>query len=161
MKLTTSLQRWTLAALIAGTGTLIFAPVAQADNGWRRWKHNEHVRWSAPGPRVVLRERDHDGAGPALAGLIGGIIIGTAIAHSAPVVVHEHAYAPPPPRYRYEDMYSRRYWDSLDECRAEACAPHGPRVIRVVDITNDECVRTMYWKHDHWISDDDRDDWND
>ena len=165
MTLRTSLHRWTLAALLVATATTTLAPLAQADRGGRRYKQYGHGGWGRPATRVVYRERDHGGAGPALAGLLGGLIIGAAISHAQPVVVHERTCAPPPPRYRYEDAYGNRWWDTLDECSDAAWSSRGPRVIRVVDARNDECVQTLYWKHGHWISDRDsndrgRDDWD-
>ena len=154
------LHRWTHAALIAAALTLTIAGAAQADSGWRRWKH-EGPRFGSSRRVVVLRERDHGGAGPALAGLISGFVLGATMAHPQPVVVHDREYVPVHPRYRYEDSWSSRWWDSLDECRDAAFEPHGPRVIRVVDNRTDECVRTLYWKHDHFVSDEDRDDYRD
>ena len=173
MKRTRSLHRWTLVALSAAALALTIAPAAQADPGWRRWRHAEHGRWGRPGRVVEYREMDHGGAGPALAGLIGGVVLGAALTHPHAVVVHEEAYAAPPshyryddqgytppppppqPRYRYEDVSGDRWWDTLDECREAAYDRDGPRVIKVVDARTDRCVETLYWKHDHFISDED------
>ena len=158
MKRTRSLHRWTLAALSAAALALTLTPAAQADPGWRRWKHAEHGRWGRPEHRVVYREVDRGGAGPVLASLIGGFVLGATMTHPHAVVVQEHEYAPPPPRYRYEDVSGDRWWDTLDECREAAYDRDGPRVIKVVDARTDRCVETLYWKHDHFISDDDHAD---
>ena len=155
---TRTLLRWTTAALAAATLSLAIAQSAQADPGWRRWKRVDHGRHSRVVQRVVFRDADHDGAGPVLAGLIGGFVLGAAMTHPHAVVVHERECAPPPPRYRYEDASGDRWWDTLDECRDAAYDRYGPRVIRVVDARTGRCVETLYWKHDHFISDSDPDD---
>ncbi len=158
MTRTRTLHRWTLAALSAAALALTIAPAAQADPGWRRWKHAEHGRWSRPGSRVEYRVADRGGAGPMLAGLIGGFVLGATLTQPHAVVGHERACAPAPPRYRYEDAYGDRWWDTLDECREAAYDRDGPRVIKVVDARTDRCVETLYWKHDHFIPDDERAD---
>jgi hypothetical protein len=176
MTRTRTLHRWTLAALAAATLALTIAQTAQADPGWRRWKHAEHGRWGRPAHRVVYREVDHGSAGPALAGLIGGFVLGATFGHPQAVVVHERVCAPPPshyryedrgytpppppqPLYRYEDVSGDRWWDTLDECREAAANDRdGPRVIKVMDARTNRCVETLYWKHDHFVSDDDRAD---
>ena len=201
MTRTRTLHRWTFAALSAAALTLTIAQAASADPGWRRGRHAERGRWGYPERRVVYREVDRGGAGPALFGLIGGFVLGATLTHPQPVVVHEHVcapppstryyrqddYAPPPPSrncdpdenapappsrnyhqdentpapppasYRYEDISGERWWDTLDEAREAAGDRGGPRVIRVIDARNDRCVETLYWSHDHFISDQDRD----
>jgi polyhydroxyalkanoate synthesis repressor PhaR len=141
-----TLHRWTLAALTFAALTLAIANTAGADPVWRHGRHGD-FRYAGPGRVVVM----HDGAGPMLAGLIGGFVLGAALTHPRPVYVEEHArVAPPPvyrddrgyreapPRYRYEDGRYDRYWDTLDECREAALDPHGPRVIKVVDARTGE-----------------------
>jgi len=235
MTLNHSLHRWTLAALLASAGAVTFAPMAHADHGSRRWKqfdrggwqHVDHGSWnhgswnrgswSGFGGRMELRERNHVGAGPVFAGLVGGMILGAVLSsHAQPVMVHERVCAPAPPEcardryyedapqvvepehtysrpapepehaypqpapepehtysrpapepertyaqpapvYRYEDGNGERWWDTLDECTDAARGVHGPRVIHVVDDKTNAVVKTLYWKHDHWISDQDRD----
>ena len=195
MTRTRPLHRWTFAALLAAVLTLTLAQVAAADPGWRRWKHDDRGRDGRHERVMVYRDRDR-GAGPVLAGLIGGFVLG-AMTHPQPVVVHERVYvpappryvdeqgyAPPPPRYsderpsapapaprysderpsappqapdyRYEDSNGERWWDTFGECSQAANDRDGPRVIRVVDARTNRCVDTLYWKHDHFISDDDR-----
>ena len=181
MKPKPSLHRLTLAALLVATGTLTFAPAAHADRGDHRWRHgNGGWRWGRPEARMEFRQ--HGGGGPALMGLVGGFILGSALSQPHTVVVRERAYstpyverryappvetreyappveegqyAPAPPAYRYEDGNGERWWDGLDECTQAAYDAHGPRVIVEVDIATNRAVRNLYWKHDHWISDDD------
>jgi hypothetical protein len=153
-----TLDRWTLAALSAAALTIAIAPKALADPGWRRWKHADHGRWGHSEQRVVYRETDRGSAAPVLAGLLGGFVLGATMTHPHAVLVRERECAPPPPRYRYEDAGGDRWWDTLDECRDAAYDRYGPRVIRVVDDRTGRCVQVYYWKHDHFISDSDRED---
>ncbi|HTR96296.1 MAG TPA: hypothetical protein VMH61_00195 [Candidatus Acidoferrales bacterium] len=137
--------------------------------------------------RPVYYRRGY-GPGPVFAGLVGGIALGAILANPAPaycpapvVVVPNTVYDEPapvvtpaptpssddpapgvsqgtPPKYRYEDAWGDRWWDTLDECTQAARGTHGPRVIKIVDDESNQTVRTLYWKHDHWISDDGDDD---
>ena len=205
MTINTSLHRWTLATLLVAVSAVTLAPTAHADQGWRRWKHPDRGSWGRPGPRMVLRERGHDGPGPIFAGMLGGMLLGAVLSsHSQPFVAHEracerptrdryyepptdwrersyeppvarpertyeppvarpeHEQASPPqaqqaPRYRYEDGNGERWWDTLDECTDAARGNRGPRVIHVVNDETNDVVKTLYWKHDHWVSDQDRD----
>lgn len=162
-------HRALVAAVLAATALTTLVPAANAGR-WGGSRH-ERGRWYPGRPVMVVREH-HDG-GPALVAGIAGFVLGAAMAQSHPVVVHERCYAPAPvvvehrtvysysapeARYRYEDAYSDRWWDSLDECRDPRYGGELPRVIRVVDRDSDKVVRTMIWRHDHWISDDDGDD---
>ncbi len=169
-----TLNRWMLATTTIAALSLTLAPLAQAYPGGRHGEHRGHARWGRPWGVTVVHEH-RGGAGPALAGLIGGFVLGAAMAQSHPVVVHERVYSSGPVyrgnecrrddgyrdeartvvRYRYEDPNSDRWWDTLDECRDPQYGSDLPRVINVVEISTGRCVRTMYWKHDHWISDDD------
>jgi hypothetical protein len=150
-----TLNRWTLAALSAAALTLAIAQSAQADPGWRRWKQLDHGRWGRTEQRVVFRQTECGSAAPVLAGLIGGFVLGATMTHPHVGLVHEREYAPPPPRYRYEDAYGDRWWDTLGECREAAYERYGPRVIKVVDERTERCVQVLYWSHDHFITDSD------
>src|SRR5438046_1434804 len=99
MKAHTHLSRWITAGLVAAT-VLAFAASAFADRGFRRFKG---VEGSFPGRRVIVRERSRS-AGPAIAGLIGGFLIGSALtANAHPVYVERHYCPPPVVEYRYYD----------------------------------------------------------
>jgi len=163
-----TIHRWMLAAMPAAALTLAIAGAAQADPGWHRWRRDV-PRHGYPARVAVFRDGMRQGAGPAIAGLIGGFVLGTAFAQSHPVIVRERVFVPEPdvdapraayvpamPRLRYEDAAYERSWDTLGDCREAALDPHGPRVVRVIDTRSGDCIRTLYWKHDHFIADDDR-----
>ena len=135
-----NLARTIHSALLA-TMLLSTASVAYADHG-RRYKG---VYQAYPVQRVIVRE--HSSAAPAVAALIGGFILGSAVANAHPVVVHEAYYAPPAPAYRYWDPYHRVWYESLDECHF-----HGfhPAVVQVIDVRSGYCVRSLRFHDGAW-----------
>ncbi|MFN8589168.1 MAG: hypothetical protein U0704_15355 [Candidatus Eisenbacteria bacterium] len=155
MNISTTLQRGIATGLLATTLVLALAPIAEARNH-RRYKGVAYGRHDAPA-RVIVRERSS--AGPAIAGLIGGFILGAAVSHAQPAVVHEHECAPPPPRYRYYDPYCDEYLDDLDACRIHGRDHRHPRVVRVIEIDSGRCLRDLRWYDGGWHEDDM--DWDD
>lgn len=135
--------RWIATGLLATT-VLSLATPAFAGNG-RRYKN---VRHSAPSQRVVVH-RTSSGAGPVLAGVIGGFILGAAVANAQPVVVHERVYSRPVAVYRYYDPYARVWFDSLDDCEFSHYRGH-PRVIHVIETRSGHHVRTLQYGNGHW-----------
>ncbi len=132
--------RWITAGLIASTVLSLASP---AFAGQRRYKNVGY----APPQTVIVKQRSS--AGPVLAGMIGGFILGAAVANSQPVVVHEHVYSHPAPVYRYYDPYERVWFDSLAEC--DYGYHHGhPRVIHVVNVSTGDHVRTLRYGDGHW-----------
>lgn len=151
-------------AMLATTALLAVAPAAEAGHHGRRYKgdrwrwdrHDRHVQ------RVVVRD---SGAGPALAGLIGGFILGTAVSsHAQPVVVRQHDCAPAP-RYRYYDPYCDEWFVSLTSAREHCSYDRHPWRVKVYDERGGACVRTMRWSDGAWYDCDDHDyddeDWRD
>ena len=146
-----------ITVLLAAVALAAFAGTAFADHdrGFRRFKG---VGDGFGRERVIVRDHS-SGAGPALAGLIGGFILGTAVSQSHPVVVHEHRYYEPDrycppdryyqPEYRYYDPYRDVYYDSLDECGE---GYYAPRVIEVIDVRSGQCVRRLRHHDGMWIS---------
>jgi hypothetical protein len=139
--------RWIVTGLLATTLLAVATP-AFAES--RRYKGVQ----AAP-QRVIVRERSSSAA-PVIAGLIGGFILGSAIASSADhVVVHEDRYDGPyhrpirytGPTYRYYDPYGDDWYDSLDECRFHS---RGPQVVFVIDVRNGHRVREMQFRHGRW-----------
>jgi hypothetical protein len=131
---------------------LLTASTAYADH-FRRFKV---VSDPYPVQRVIVRE--HSSAAPAMAALIGGFILGSAItANAHPVVVHEvPVYCDRPAAvYRYYDPYNEVWFDSLDECRFH---PYHPVVVQVIDVRSGRCVRSLRFHDGGWHRFDDEGD---
>lgn len=154
----TRTHRTITIALLAASALLALAPVAEA--GHARYKGGDRWRWERHDrrvQRVVVRD---SGAGPALAGLIGGFILGAAVTSNAhPVVVHERECAPAP-RYRYYDPYCDEWFGSLSAAR-EHCSYYDRHPWRVRVYSNGDCVRTMRWSDGAWYDCDDDGGWRD
>jgi len=148
------ITRWITTGLAAVT-VLAFAGTAFADHGgFRRFKgvDNGFPR------RVIIRERSNS-AGPAIAGLIGGFLLGTAVsANSHPVIVHEHYCPRPVAVYRYYDPYEDVWFDSLDDCSFHR---NHPRIIEVIDIRSGREVRRLHFHDGRWLAAADFDDEDD
>ena len=165
--------RWIAAALLVTTSLLGLASSASADHGrghgngqWRRFKNDGPIvqrgygqpvrrgQCEQRGQRVYVRQSN--GTGPALAGLIGGFILGTAVSHASD---RDHCSVRETRSYRYYDPYYDQSWSSLDECRLSFREHRrSPRVIRVIEISSGECVRTMHYDGDRWQDWDDQDE---
>ena len=146
MKTNATVTRWITAGLVAAT-VLSFASTAFADRGGRgrRFKGVPEGRYGVQ--RVVYREHSSS-AGPAIAGLIGGFILGSTM-NSRPVVVHERQYYParPMPSYRYYDPYGEDWYDSLDECQFRH---YRPRVLQVIEVRSGQYVRSLRFRDGAW-----------
>ena len=161
MRLDPRTTRGTLAALVALATVASLVGPASADRGGRRYKN---VPWGGPRvvsaypvSRVVYTRRSSD-AGPALAGFIGGLVLGSVISHAQEA--HAYAYAPPPcdngPDYFYYDPYCRRSYASLDDYACHRW--HHPGVVQVIEIRSDRCVGERAWDGERWRDRDDRRD---
>lgn len=139
----TLVTRWITAGLLVAA-VLSIASTAFADRGGRRFKG---VNNGFHGQRVVIRERSSS-AGPAVAGLIGGFLLGTAVAGNAhPVYVRERYCQRPVVEYRYYDPYGDDWYDSLDQCGSSR---RHPRIIQVIDIRSGRSVRTLRFHDGEW-----------
>jgi len=140
-------SRWITAGLITATVLSLATPAFAG----RRYKN---VYPAAPVQRVVVHEHSSS-AGPVLAGIVGGFILGAAIANSHPVVVHEpvyvheQVYAHPVAVYRYYDPYNQIWFDSLDQCGYDNYRVHS-RIIHVIDVNSGRHVRTLRYGGGHW-----------
>lgn len=134
--------RWIATGLLAAT-VLSLASPAFAGQG-RRYKNV----YSAPVQPVVVHQHSSN-AGPVLAGIIGGFILGAAVANAQPVVVHERVYSHPVAVYRYYDPYDRVWFDSLDQCEYRHYRGHS-RLIHVIDVNSGRHVRTLRYGDGHW-----------
>jgi hypothetical protein len=142
------IKRWVAVGLLATT-TLALASPALAGN--RRYKGSR----SSSVERVVVRERSSN-VGPVLAGLVGGFILGQAVANanSRTVVHHEEYYEPVyerrvvhAPAYRYYDPYGDYWYDSLDQCHFRS---GGPQIVFVIDVRSGHRVRQLQYRHGRW-----------
>ena len=133
----------TIHSALLGAMLLSTATAAYADNG-RRFKGAVPAY---PVQRVIVRE--HSSAVPAVAALIGGFILGSAVANAHPVVVHaEPAYCPAPvAEYRYWDPYERVWYASLDECHFHR---YHPAYVQVVDVRTGRYVRSLRFHDGAW-----------
>jgi hypothetical protein len=139
MKPRTHLSRWIPAVLAVAT-LASFAGTASADHGGsRRFKG---VDRGFGRERVIIREHD-GGAGPAIAGLIGGFILGSAVSNAHPVIVHEHRYYEPV--YRYYDPFDDIWFDSIGECRE---SHFRPRFVELIDVRRGFVVRRVSLRGD-------------
>lgn len=162
---TRKIGTWLMAGLVL---VALAAPAARADSGpWMRWKQGyrdprgyqrEHFERGGYG----YRSYGHSGAGPALVGFLGGLVIGSQLNHH---VVYEHEYCPPPTRviytappqvscdrYEYYDPYSDRSFRSLDDCyqAMRDDDDDAPMVVEQIDVRSGQCVETWCWSDGGW-----------
>jgi hypothetical protein len=143
--------RRTIAVLMLSLVTLSsLAPAAMADRGGyprhgNGGPHGREFRYQGWGRAPVIVER-HSDAGPVIAGLVGGLLLGAVLSHQQPAV-HVH--------YSYWDPYDNAGFATLGECQDFIWRHDHPRVIRVIDDSDGRCVRTLYWRHGGWSDDDD------
>ncbi len=157
MKLESGWTRGILIVLGVAVLAASFASPAAADHG-RRFKGDGGRRgdWA---PRIVQRVycaspvrsyayiSSRGSGAPALAGFIGGLVIGNALAHAAPPV---HAYCPPPLPDYYYDPYCHESFTSLDAYGNHLeCARH-PAWVKVIDGNSGQCVGEVYWQDGRW-----------
>ncbi len=139
----THFSRWISTSLLA-TVALALAVPAFADNGRRRYKGAQN---HSSAQRVVIQQRSSS-AGPVLAGLIGGFILGAAVTSNArPVMVHERPYRRSSDEYRYYDPYGDDWYDSLGDCDFRN---GGPRIVYVIDVRSGQHVRSLRYRDGRW-----------
>jgi hypothetical protein len=157
MKKVGTLRIWTAGMLLSALAIGALAPMAQADHG-RAYGHYKYrrtvtyappfVRSGYPMRRVIVEHRSGGGAGPVLAGFIGGLVLGSAI-QSHPVYA-----APPPPSYYYYDPYARVRYSTLDDCDRDARWHRHPRVVQVIEVRSGDCIGSYSWQGGRWCEDD-------
>lgn len=121
---------------------MIAASVSPADaGGWQKnRKHRRHEKVVVYRPAPVIVHRSHNG--DALAGFIGGVVVGTVLASAA--------HAEPAPSYYYYDPYCGTRYSSFEVCQAHVSYCSHPQVIRVVEYGSGRCVDTYRWHHGQW-----------
>ncbi|HEY2954677.1 MAG TPA: hypothetical protein VGK89_05465 [Candidatus Eisenbacteria bacterium] len=148
MKTLFDTRRWVTGLLLAAFAVAALSPVARADGRWRRYKgypgtiHGPVVRHYAP-RRVVYYQR-HSDAAPLFAGLIGGLVIGSALAHAGDRACESA------PAYTYWDPWCHERFASLAIYRSHLAYHHHPRFVRVISIESGDCVGAYGWRDGGW-----------
>ena len=91
-------------------------------------------------------------AGPAIAGFIGGLIIGNVLAQAAPPPAYcaparDYGYRDP---YCYYDPYCRETFVSLEAYGAHLDCTRHPAIVRVIEVDNGRCVGERAWRDGRW-----------
>ncbi|HJQ65583.1 MAG TPA: hypothetical protein VJ816_04360 [Gemmatimonadales bacterium] len=142
MKPSMRLTRWMAVVLVVAMMTALVAPAAMADRG-RRYKGGYHrSNHRSHGSVYVVRRSS---AGPAIAGFLGGLFLGAALAHAAPA------------GYAYYDPYCEERFVSLEIYRTHLHRHHHPRVIRVIEVDGGSYVRSYRYDDGRWRAWDDDD----
>jgi hypothetical protein len=117
-------QRWMACFLACVMALLSLAPVAEARQRSRpRYKGGESgysERYRRGPSRYVVRRSN---SGAILAGFLGGVFLGAALANAAPA------------GYAYEDPYCGRRYRTLDSYYSHCNGHRHPREIRVVAVS--------------------------
>lgn len=140
------MQKWMRNRRVVGTLMLgvmaaaLVAPAAQA--GSRRTGSFAGYRVSSEPVRSQVSYRNHSsGAGPLIAGLIGGIVIGSIISNSS-------SHASVETGYSYYDPYCEESYGSLDSYRSHIRGCDHPYVCRVMQ--RDQYVQDVCWQNNNW-----------
>lgn len=162
------------AVVLASFSVSLAAPAAEAGrHKGRRDKHGDHsydsrgsdrgrgqcYRGSSGASRErVIQVRRSSDALPALAGFIGGLVVGAtlAVASERDVAYSESQYnRRNEPDYGYYDPYCRESYGSLSSCSSHMRGCDHPRVVQVIDRSSGECVDTYRWQRNAgWVNDD-------
>ena len=174
--ITNAMTRRISTAIALGAVTLTaLAPAAHAGHayGHDKWRGDSR---SGSQTRVIVRE--HSSVGPALAGLVGGLVLGAALgSHSAPAqerVVYRDRYvddggACPPARddYGYDssyddggyysgapdgyyDPYTHARYASLDACGAQFRRSRPSSIVFVIEVRGGRSVGRYGYDHGTW-----------
>jgi hypothetical protein len=148
MNLSIRSRRCVTGVLLAAVVLAAVAPAAQADRrGERRYKNVRPAystrvvtRSHSPGSVYIVRRSS---AGPAIAGFLGGLFLGAALAHAAP------------DGFSYYDPYCDERFVSLEVYRGHLHRHHHPRIVRVIELDTGDCVRSYRYQDGGWR------DWHD
>ena len=128
MKIISKSTRWVAGLLLAATVLASTAALAEAGH-WR----DRHFRGPVCAPRMAHRGYDvyyarrGSGAGPALAGFFGGLVLGAVLAEG----IHD--------REIYRDPYCHEDFASLEIYSSHCRAHHHARVYRVIEVGGNGC----------------------
>jgi hypothetical protein len=134
--------------LLVAFASASLAPVAVA-GGRTRYKRPRPARHGVV--RVVHRGpyiHYHRSEPGALAGFIGGLVVGTVLSNALPP-------APPPPVYEYYDPYCHRNFVTVEAYDEHLFTHRHPRSAEVIEVHSGRCVDTMVWRDGRWCSRDD------
>ncbi|MEO5618880.1 MAG: hypothetical protein ABIS67_14020 [Candidatus Eisenbacteria bacterium] len=143
------------AVLMLGViATTLLAPLAEAGHGrgngrgnGRRWKHapvvvrEVHHSYPVHASTRVSYVRRQSNAGPILAGIVGGLVLGAALSHAQPSVRAS---------YSYYDPYCEESYGSLERYRSHSRGCDHPQVVRVIEVSSGDCVRDLCWRDNGW-----------
>ncbi len=147
-------RRWTAGTLctVLALGTL--APAALAGRGpgsgykvRARSRGHQVIERVVYPQRGVIVHRSSSNVAPVLAGLIGGFVLGTAVAHAGQPAIEASSYY-------YWDPYCEERMASLDRYEWHLRHSHHPAVVRVIDVRSGECMRREIWRDGGWRCDD-------
>ena len=140
-------RRWMIGVLLVAVLAATIAPAAQADRRYRRYKNARPsystrvvTRCQSPGSVYIVRR---SGAGPAIAGFLGGLFLGATLAHAAPA------------GFSYYDPYCDERFVSLEVYGTHLHRHHHPRIVRVIELDSGDCVRSYRYQDGDWR------DWHD
>jgi hypothetical protein len=152
---------WISGLLLAAFAIGVLAPVAEAGKGSRRYKHHSSKYYRSGydrcSPTRVVEIHRSSSAGPAIAGFIGGLVLGTAISRAS----EPEPYYRPAVRereYDYYDPYCDDHFASLVSYRRHAYHRH-PTIVRVIEIDTGRCVHVYRYQRGGWADCDEEDEY--
>jgi hypothetical protein len=151
--------RWVAGFLLAASLMAFLSPIAEAGHRERRYRGDVRVvrRVFAPAPVVRFSGRPacgtyivrRGGAGPVIAGFLGGLFLGASLASAAP------------DGYAYFDPYCHESFATLDLYYGHLCRHHHPRVVRVIEVESGRCIHSYRYHDGDWEGWDGEDeDWD-
>ena len=110
-----------------------------------------YSRGTQYGPGSVYIVRRSSGAGPVIAGFLGGLFLGATLANAAPR------------GYDYYDPYCDENFSSLVVYRQHLHMHHHPRIVRVIEDGSGDCVHQYRYDDGEWReweNEDNGEDWD-
>jgi hypothetical protein len=165
---------WISGLLIATLALGAIAPAAEArSKGSKRYKGAKygaryHGSYGGYSPRRVVEVRRSSSVGPAIAGFIGGLVVGSVLTSAAERRAEERRveYDPPPrydsrdyddgydsyrPDYDYVDPYCDQHFSSLSSYPEHAYGHRHPVVVRVIEVRTGRCEHVYRYQRGDWV----------
>jgi hypothetical protein len=144
MNRTIRTHRWITVTVLAAVLLAGLSSAAGAHSGKRRGRGDQvRVIHRDDRPASTYIVRRSSGAGPAIAGFLGGLFLGAALAHAAPA------------GYVYEDPYCGHRFHSLEVYHAHFVRHRHPGVIHVVALDHGDYVHSYRYTSGRWRAWDD------